>query len=162
MKPEAGGVRRRRWIMSPIRNSREIHLLMGVFLLLAWEVSPALGGGGSASGVLDGKTLLVEQGDKGEKAKGTDTLIFRNGRFRFSGCDKYGFGDGAYTTTVEGDTVRFIAETTSETKGKMHWEGTVRGDKIDVSYVWTDRSHWYKPNPKPWEKWAKGELKKSE
>jgi hypothetical protein len=54
------------------------------------------------------------------------------------------------------------AETKSEKKGRMHWEGTVRGDKIDVHYVWTDKSHWYKPNPKPLEKWAKGELKKSE
>jgi hypothetical protein len=161
MKPEAGGVIRRRWNMSPVRFSRKMFSLMGVFLLLAWGASPAFGGEASASGVLDGKTFLVEQGEKGEKAKGTDTLIFRNGRFRSTGCDKYGFGDGAYTTTVEGDAVRFVADTTSDTKGKMHWEGTVREDKIDVTYIWTDRSHWYKPNPKPLEKWAKGELKKS-
>jgi hypothetical protein len=148
--------------MNPIRNSRGMHLLMGVFLLLAWGVSPAIGGEGSASGVLDGKTFLVEQGEKGKAAKGTDTLIFKNGKFRSAGCDQYGFGDGAYTATAEGDTVRFVAETTSESKGKMQWEGTVRGDKIDVSYVWIDKPHWYKSNPKPLEKWAKGELKKTE
>jgi len=148
--------------MSPIRNSRGIHLLMGVFLLLAWGVSPAIGGEGSASGVLDGKTFTVEQGEKGKGAKGTDTLIFKNGKFRSTGCDKYGFGEGAYTATVEGDSIRFVANTESEKKGKMHWEGTVRGDKIDVNYVWIDKSHWYKPNPKPLEKWAKGELKKPE
>jgi len=148
--------------MSSIQNSRGMYLLMGIFLLLAWGGSPAIGGEGSASGVLDGKTFLVEQGEKGKAAKGTDTLIFNNGKFRSAGCDKYGFGEGVYTTTAEGDTVRFVAETTSESKGKMHWEGTVRGDKIDVNYVWTDKSHWYKPNPKPLEKWAKGELKKSE
>jgi hypothetical protein len=56
----------------------------------------------------------------------------------------------------------FEAVTTSPTKGKMTWKGTVTGGKIDVSYVWVDASHWYKPNPKPQEKWAKGELKKPE
>ena len=124
--------------------------------------SPAFGGEGSASGALDGKIFVVEQGEKGESANETDTLIFKSGKFRSVGCDKYGFGEGAYSATIEGDTIRFVAETTSEKKGKMRWEGTVRGNKIDVTYVWIDRSHWYKPSPKPLEKWAKGELKKPE
>jgi len=123
--------------MSPIRYARGMYLLIAVFLLLAWGGDPAIGGEGPASGVLDGKTFVVEQGEKGQGAKGTDTLIFKNGRFRSAGCDQYGFGEGAYTATAQGDIVRFIAETTSET-------------------------NWYKPNPKPLEKWAKGELKKSE
>ena len=59
-----------------------------------------------------------------------------------------------------GDAIQFEAVTTSPTKGKMTWKGTVNGDKIAVSYVWVDASHWYKPNPKPLEKWAKGELKR--
>ena len=46
--------------------------------------------------------------------------------------------------------------------GKIQWEGTVRGDQIDVRYVWTDAAHWYKPNLKPLEKWGKGDLKKLE
>lgn len=50
--------------------------------------------------------------------------------------------------------------TTSPTKGKMTWKGTVIGDKIEVGYVWIDASHWYKPNTKPLEKWAKWELKR--
>ncbi len=148
--------------MNPKRYSRGMHLLMGVFLLLAWGASPAIGGQESVGGLLDGKTFVVQQGEKGKEAKGTDTLVFKNGKFRSVGCDKYGFGDGAYTTTVQGDAIRFVADTMSETKGRMHWEGTVRDDKIDVNYVWIDKSHWYKPNPKPLEKWAKGELKKSE
>lgn len=148
--------------MSSRRDFKGMYLLVAVFLFLSVGGYPAIGGEGSASGVLDGKTFVVEQGDKGEKAKDKDTLIFKNGKFHSVGCDKYGFGEGAYTATVEGDSVRFVADTTSETKGKMHWEGTVRGDKIDVTYVWTDKPHWYKPNPKPLEKWAKGELKKSE
>lgn len=148
--------------MNPIRYSRGIYLLMAAFLLLAWGSSPAIGGEGTASGVLDGKTFTVETGDKGKGADDKDTLSFSNGKFQSIGCDKYGFGDGAYTTKVQGDSITFVAEIKSEKKGRIRWEGAVRGEKIDASYVWTDKSHWYKPNPKPVEKWAKGGLKKSE
>ena len=148
--------------MRGVRGSGRMGLLVAGILLLAGGVHPALGGEESSSGLLDGKTFVVQQGEKGQAAKGTDTLMFRSGKFRSSGCDKYGFGDGAYTATAEGDAIRFVADTQSETKGTMHWEGTVQGDKIDVMYTWTDKAHWYKPNPKPLEKWAKGELKKPE
>jgi len=149
--------------MNTTRYSRGIWSALGVFLLMAWGVSPAVGGHHeSASGVLDGKTFVIQEGEKGKEAKGTDTLVFQDGKFHSVGCDEYGFGDAPYTTTVQGDTVMFVADTTSEKKGKMHWEGTVKGDRIEVTYVWVDRSHWYKPNAKPLEKWGKGELKKSE
>jgi hypothetical protein len=111
-------------------------------------------------GALDGKTFAVETGEKGKSGGDKDTLTFKDGNFRSAGCDQYGFGDGAYTSSVQGDSIQFEAVTTSTTKGIMTWKGTVTGDKIEVAYVWVDASHWYKPNPKPLEKWAKGELKK--
>jgi len=114
----------------------------------------------AGQGPLDGKTFVVETGEKGKSGGGKDTLTFKDGNFHSTGCDQYGFGDGAYTSTVNGDSIQFEAVTTSPTKGKMTWKGTVKGDKIEVGYVWVDASHWYKPNPKPLEKWAKGELKK--
>ena len=114
----------------------------------------------AGKGPLDGKTYVVETGEKGKAAVDKDTITFRDGNFHSMGCDKYGFGDGAYTSTVNGNVIQFEAITTSPTKGKMTWKGTVTGDKIEVSYVWIDKSHWYRPNPKPLEKWAKGELKK--
>jgi hypothetical protein len=114
----------------------------------------------AGQGPLDGKTFVVETGEMGKNAADKDTLTFRDGNFHSMGCDQYGFGDGVYTSTVNGETIRFEAVTTSPTKGKMTWKGTVQGDKIEVGYVWVDASHWYKPNPKPMEKWAKGELKK--
>jgi hypothetical protein len=142
--------------------SRGMFSVLVVFLLAAWG-SPAIGAHHeSASGVLDGKTFVIQEGEKGKEAKGSDTLVFKDGKFRSVGCEKYGFGNGPYTATVQGDTITFVADTTSEKKGKMHWEGTVQGDRIQVNYVWVDRTHWYKPNPKPLEKWGKGELKKSE
>ena len=142
---------------------KRILSVLAVFLLVAGVEGLAFGAHHESSGgLLDGKTFVVQQGEKGKEAKGEDTLVFKNGKFRSIGCDKYGFGEAPYTTSVEGDTIKFVADTTSESKGKMHWEGTVQGDKIDVNYVWIDKSHWYKPNPKPLEKWAKGGLKKSE
>ena len=114
----------------------------------------------AGQGALDGKTFAVETGEKGKSGGDKDTLTFKDGNFRSAGCDQYGFSDGAYTSSVQGDSIQFEAVTTSTTKGKMTWKGTVTGDKIEVVYVWVDASHWYKPNPKPLEKWAKGELKK--
>lgn len=114
----------------------------------------------AGQGPLDGKTFVVETGEKGKSGGDKDTLTFKDGNFHSTGCDQYGFGDGAYTSTVNGDAIQFEAVTTSPTKGKMTWKGTVQGDKIEVGYVWVDASHWYKPNPKPLEKWAKGEMKK--
>ena len=114
----------------------------------------------AGQGPLDGKTFVVETGEKGKSGGDKDTLTFKDGNFHSTGCDRYGFGDGAYTSVVNGDAIQFEAVTTSPTKGKMTWKGTVIGDKIEVGYVWVDASHWYKPDPKPLEKWAKGELKK--
>jgi hypothetical protein len=114
----------------------------------------------AGQGPLDGKIFVVETGEKGKSGGDKDTLTFKDGNFHSTGCDQYGFGDGAYTSTVNGDAIQFEAVTTSPTKGKMTWKGTVQGDKIEVGYVWVDASHWYKPNPKPLEKWAKGEMKK--
>jgi len=55
---------------------------------------------------------------EGEERGDKDTLIFKDGNFHSTGCDQYGFGDGAYTTTVKGDAIQFEAVTTSPTKGK--------------------------------------------
>jgi len=137
--------------------NRNLLVLAIVLYVGLFSISRDLSAG---QGALDGKTFAVETGEKGKSGGDKDTLTFKDGNFRSAGCDQYGFGDGAYTSSVQGDSIQFEAVTTSTTKGKMTWKGTVTGDKIEVAYVWVDASHWYKPNPKPLEKWAKGELKK--
>ena len=133
-------------------------LVLAIFLCVGlFSISRDVSAG---QGPLDGKTFVVETGEKGKSGGDKDTLTFKDGSFRSAGCDQYGFGDGAYTSTVNGDAIQFEAVTTSPTKGKMTWKGTVTGDKIEVGYVWVDASHWYKRDPKPLEKWAKGELKR--
>jgi len=137
--------------------NRDLLVLALVLCVGLFSISRDVSAG---QGPLDGKTFVVETGEKGKSGGEKDTLTFKDGNFHSAGCDQYGFGDGAYTSTVNGDSVQFVAVTTSPTKGKMTWKGTVQGDKIEVGYVWVDAPHWYKPNPKPLEKWAKGELKR--
>jgi hypothetical protein len=105
---------------------------------------------------LDGKTFLGESGEKGKPAMAEkDTLRFENGRFRSVACDAYGFGDAAYTATAGADgSVRWTAETTSPKEGKIEWKGTVQGDRIEATYVWT------KAGQKPIEYWMKGTARK--
>lgn len=142
--------------------SRTIGIL-GLGLVLSL-FAPTAGTGGematSGHGPLDGKTFAVDAGEKGRGFSDKDTLLFRDGRFHSMGCDKYGFGDGVYTATEKDGTVFFAVETTSPSKGKIDWRGTVRGDSIEVSYTWLDAPHWYKSNPKPVEKRARGGLMK--
>ncbi len=137
--------------------NRNLSLLVLMMCVVLFSVVGEVSAG---QGPLDGKTFMVETGEQGKSGGDKDTLTFKDGNFHSQGCDQYGFGDGSYTSTVKGDSIQFEAVTTSPTKGKMTWKGTVKGDKIEVGYVWVDASHWYKPNPKPLEKWAKGELKK--
>jgi len=148
--------------MSPIQNQKTVYLLIMVFVLLAGIFTPVMGAAETATGLLDEQTFFIEQGEKGKEANETDTLIFKDGRFRSTGCDQYGFGDAPYTATQEGNTIRFVADTFSEKSGTIHWEGTVEGKNIAVVQIWTDKPHWYKRNPKPLEKWGKGELQQPE
>ena len=71
--------------MRSTRYLKGIWPVLVVFLLVAWGVSPAIGAESSASGVLDGKTFVIKQGDKGKEAKETDTLVFNDGKFRSDG-----------------------------------------------------------------------------
>src|SRR5512144_1217466 len=86
-----------------------IALIFGLFSV-ASDVS-------AGQGSLDGKTFVVETGEKGKSAGDKDTLIFKDGNFHSTGCDQYGFGDGAYTSTVSGGAITFEAVTTSPTHG---------------------------------------------
>ncbi|MEJ2234056.1 MAG: hypothetical protein P8X67_09020 [Syntrophobacterales bacterium] len=91
----------------------------------------------AASGILDGKKFVGETGEKGKKVHHEDVLSFSDGKFTSSGCFQYGFKDGPYTATVEGDSIHFQAETISPTHGKMVWKGTLKGDTLNVDYTWT-------------------------
>lgn len=142
--------------MKRIRTVMRFRVFLPSFLLLACMAHPAAAEG-SAKGTLDGKVFVVETGRKGKQTSGKDTIIFRDGRFLSTIREKWdGFGPGTYTAATNGDAVTFAADSVSRTRGTMHWEGTVRGDRIDARYAWTDASRWYRPRPAPAEYWARG------
>ncbi len=141
--------------MRTMRSRPGFCIFLAAFLLLSLGFSRVVKAQGATKGPLDEKVFVVESGEMGKKAEAKDTFIFKDGKFRSTNCDRYGFGDGVYTSTLIGDTITFATDTRSETSGTMHWEGTVQGDKIDVRYTWIDTAKWYKPNPKPREYWAK-------
>jgi len=121
------------------------------------EGAPGSPGTALSPNFLDGKTFVAESGEKGKKASNKDTIVFRDGRFISEGCIPWGFGDAAYKAGIEGDGIRFHAQTVSPTHGTMLWDGLVRGDAIEATSIWT-RDRWYWKMKK--EFWYGGQLKK--
>ena len=80
---------------------------------------------------LDGRTFDGIVLEAGKTDGDADSLIFINGRFRSTACDRYGYGDGAYTARRDGDRIVFAAETTSPKYGSLRWHGTVTGRRLD-------------------------------
>ena len=90
-----------------------------------------------AAGTLDGKTFHGTLTEKGKKHGNHDAFEFKNGQFRSTACESYGFGFGAYKAEQAGDAVTFTARTTSKKEGTMDWTGTVKGGEISGTAVWT-------------------------
>ena len=95
-----------------------------------------------AKGLLDGKTFLGQVCAKGQTEGDSDVLTFKGGRFHSLACEKYGFGDGAYTATNSGGFILFTAETHSD-NGTIMWQGRATKNSIDGSMVFRRKKTWY-------------------
>ena len=84
---------------------------------------------------LDGRSFHGVFLERGKTSGDADTLIFKDGRFRSTACDRYGYSDAPYKITPVGDTLRFEAETESAKYGKLQWSGVVRGNKLDATVM---------------------------
>lgn len=91
----------------------------------------------AAAPSLDGRTFVIDMREAGKTESSKDTLTFAEGKFRSKGCDQYGFGDATYTVSNRGEGVAFSASAQSETEGRMEWTGTVTGNGIEGTAVWT-------------------------
>lgn len=82
---------------------------------------------------LDGRRFDGVFIERGKTSGDADTLLFKDGRFRSTACDKYGYSDAPYRANVQGETILFEAETESPRYGKLVWRGTVRAGKLDAT-----------------------------
>jgi hypothetical protein len=98
-------------------------------------VALALGCSVVAAGPLDGRSFQGVFLERGKTSGDADTLTFKDGRFRSSACDKYGYSDAPYRATVQGDVVHFETETESPRYGKLIWKGVVRDGRLDATAV---------------------------
>lgn len=110
------------------------------------------------SHLLDGKTFTGFNGEKGQPLDPDEAeeIVFANGRFISTTCNKYNFSDVAYSASEAGDSIHFQAVTLSPTHGKITWQGVVRGEQANVTFVWT-KERWYWNTHR--EYWFKGSLK---
>ena len=84
-------------------------------------------------GTLDGKQFQGVFLERGKTSGDADTLTFRDGRFRSSACDRYGYSDAPYKSLAQGDATAFEAETESAKYGKLVWKGMIRDGKLDAT-----------------------------
>ena len=85
---------------------------------------------------LDGATFTGTMTEKGKTKADPDQLVFKDGKFRSTACDAYGFLETPYTSAVGDGATRFEATATSPKEGTMKWKGTVKGNSIAGTAVW--------------------------
>jgi hypothetical protein len=108
---------------------RTMRSLIANVLLLGIAALPAAV---LASG-LDGRRFEGVFIERGKTSGDADTILFKDGRFRSTACDRYGYSDAPYKATTVGDAVHFETETESPKYGRLLWKGQVRGGKLDAT-----------------------------
>jgi hypothetical protein len=139
-----------------MRQSKTILAIGGLLVLLAggWfvfspeampvkaeNVDTADVGG---SGMLDGMTFSAELGPLGKPADVNDRLVFANGTFVSTECERRcGYPARPYFIRQVGDRIEFISETRCPDKdAKIVWRGTVDDGTIKGVFTWTT-VRWY-------------------
>ncbi len=115
---------------------RKTGVLFLVGILLCFSAPARLA---AQTGALDGKTFSGELIKKGKSKGDKDEYVFRDGKFRSTACDQWGFSEAPYTATVTGETTTFDATTESAKWGTMTWHGSVIGDRLEGTVVWSKK-----------------------
>ena len=119
---------------------RAVGLVMLGLLVCGVSATQVLAG--TQTGPLDGtKWKIGGMPDEAAKRMGEkpskDTLIFKEGQLISTACVKYGFKASPYTAAQAGTRWSFRTEQMSPKEGKTVWSGTVNGDAITGTMVWT-------------------------
>lgn len=79
---------------------------------------------------LDGKVFSGEVGEKGDKKGDADNFEFKNGTFRSTACDEFGFTSAPYSLTEKNGKRIFTSTTHNDGGDQITWNGEVKGDAI--------------------------------
>ena len=119
-------------------------------LTLALGMSSTVFAETSSLPTLDGKTFHGNIGMKGKKNKFNDDLVFKDGTFLSTACQKSdGFGPAKYETSSTGKDIGFTVISTNDKGSKMNWKGTIHGNTASADIVQTNADGtvdhlWYK------------------
>lgn len=93
---------------------------------------------------LDGMTFKSSLGPTGKPADTDDVLIFEDGYFVSEECARRcGYGKAEYWVRPQNDGIQMRAEVPcANSDAVMYWQGTVRGNKIEGSFIWVNK-RWY-------------------
>ena len=96
------------------------------------------------SGILDGMTFSAELGPVGKPTDVKDTLVFANGTFVSTECERRcEYPARPYFVRQVGDRIEFVSETRCPDKdAKIVWRGTVDDGTIKGVFTWTT-VRWY-------------------
>lgn len=119
--------------MKFISSSTMFILVLALFLsIISSTLNVAV-----ADDSLDGKSFLVELSETKKNEVTKDELIFKDGTFFSVECEQYGFGPASYESKSKDDAILFESTLVSGTEGKAEWEGSVKGDKITGTFIWS-------------------------
>ncbi|MCU7944689.1 MAG: hypothetical protein AB2540_18040 [Candidatus Thiodiazotropha endolucinida] len=128
------------------------HLL--VFCIIASISAPPLIADNqlTSAASLDGLQFRGQTGERGKGDHHEDTISFENGQFRSLDCEEWGFGPAPYYAKKSGNLHHFSATLQSPDRGRLIWQGTIRGEEAEASFQWLhkrwywtiDRHYWFK------------------
>jgi len=107
-----------------------------------------------AAGALDGKSFAGQVGEQGKTQGDADTLVFKDGKFRSTACDKYGFGDAPYTTKLEKAVTTAEAVTKNDKGETMEWTLSTFGELM------SGKALYKRPGKDTVTYWVKAKLKR--
>lgn len=120
---------------SILRRTGSILLLLPITLVL---LSPLSSCSQSKANQLDGKkfTIVTMEKDKPITAA-VEHAEFSNGKFFTQECARWGFESGKYTSDAKKDVTTFESTLLSANEGKMIFTGTITGNTIEGTMVWS-------------------------
>jgi hypothetical protein len=104
-------------------------------VLLILSVAPA----GAEKMLLDASTFVGTMTENGKTRADEDQLVFKDGKFRSTVCDAYGFTEAPYSVYQSDVSTGFEAEAHSPKEGTMKWKGTVKGNTIEGTADWVKK-----------------------